>query len=104
MADLVYQNAEALRCADQQTAAISQLNDADDLCDGLDERVRKTYGRAASAMRADVNAIMQARAEAFDAIGQLTARLAQFCTDVDATYRNADQQAAENVARQLRAG
>lgn len=101
MPPLIYQNSEALRCAAEQNVAECQLGEAANVTDGLDERVHKTYGSSSSKTREDINAAIQARTEAIEAMQQLASRLAELCRSADTAYQNIDQQAAENLDQQL---
>ncbi|MBY0442689.1 MAG: ESX-1 secretion-associated protein [Mycobacteriaceae bacterium] len=97
MPDLVFDLHEALRCAVQQELADSELGQTKQLTDGLDERLRDSYGSAGSPFCDGLNAVRQARESALTVLQELCDALAQFCRHADTAYHNTDRQAAENL-------
>ena len=95
---LVYGNSEALRCADEQDKAKSQLVDAARLTNGLDQDLHKTWGTCAASMIRDIHCAVRKRVDVIGYMAELCKLQAEFCREADAAYQEADQHSARNLA------
>ena len=102
MLHLVYQNNEALRCADLQDLANKLEKKTAHLTHDLNKDLDKTWGRCAPKLIRDIHRVQDARHRAIASLRKLCEQQAALCRAADTAYQNTDDQAAEHIAQELR--
>lgn len=98
---VVYQNNEALRCAQEQEEAKIQLGDMRRLTSNLIENLHETWSRYAYDIIDDIDHTIRERRRAIRMMQWMCAEQASLCRHADTAYLDTDQQAADNLNQQL---
>ena len=102
MLHLVYQNDEALRCADLQDQANALEKHTAHLTDHLNKDLNKTWGSCAPRLIRDIHHVQDARRRAIASLRKLCEQQAALCRAADTAYQNTDNHAAHAISQELR--